>query len=341
MNEVELTFSPYTIRLKTPFETSKWIVSERKGFIITLKSESEKTGIGDAAPFPELGSESFEETEEALSKVELKINIDLNDIRKSLKYTLRNYEAFPALRHGLEQALVNLICIEKDTTINELLKFNLKKEIYVNASIGFLSPSDAVLKTRDFRAGGFNTIKIKVGRENFNDDLAVVKAVRDANGSNVKIRVDVNGKWNLEQAVQNLNRLREFNIEFAAQPVNSVEDFIELRKHTSIKIAADESIRNLISARTFINNKAVDMIIIKPMLTGGLIPALEMAELAEKNNIIPVLTSSLESAIGKSNVVIAAASVKPDIAHGIAESNYYEQDIAEDRFPVVSGKIRL
>lgn len=341
MNELELTYSPYRLILNTAFETSRGKVSERKGFIISLKSENGKTGIGDAAPFPEFGSESYEETEETLNKVELKINIDLSDLRKSLKYTLRNYEAFPALRHGMEQALLNLICSEKNSSLSELLKLKIKNEIIVNAVIGFSSSEDTLKQVKDLTLKGFNTIKIKVGRPRFEEDLEILKAVRDAAGSDIKVRIDVNGKWGLDCAVKNLKQLEDLSIEYAEQPVNSIEDFVELKKQTSVPLAADESIRNYISAQAFILRKAVDVIVLKPMLIGGLVPALEIIELAEKNNIIPVITSSFESAIGRTNVVIAAACIHADVAHGLAVSQYYEKDITDDKFPIVSGKISI
>ncbi len=341
MKELELTYSPYRLILNTAFETSRGKVSERKGFIISLKSENGKTGIGDAAPFPEFGSESYEETEETLHKVELKINMDLSDLRKSLKYNLRNYEAFPALRHGMEQALINLICHEKNSSLPELLKLKLKNEIIVNAVIGFSSSADALKKVKDLTLKGFNTIKIKVGRPKFEEDLDIIKAVRDTAGSDLKVRIDVNGKWDLDCAVKNLKQLEDLSVEYAEQPVNSIEEFIELKKETSVPLAADESIRNYISAKSYILRKAIDVIVLKPMLIGGLVPTLEIIELAEKNNIIPVITSSFESAIGRTNVVIAAASINADVAHGLAVSQYYEKDIADDKFPIVSGKISI
>ncbi|MBT8379468.1 MAG: o-succinylbenzoate synthase [Ignavibacteria bacterium] len=341
MNKIELNYSPYIMKLKTPFETSKGKISERKGFIITLKSESGKTGIGDAAPFPEFGSESYEEAEEALNKIDLKINVDINDIRKSVIYTYKDFQAFPSLKHGLEQALLNLICNEQKISLAELLNLKMKKEVKVNAAIGFLSPEDAVKKAKEFTKAGFDTLKLKTGRENFDDDLRTIKSVRSAVGSDVKIRIDANGKWNLDSATRNLQQLEELNIEYAEQPVNSIEDFSELKKIVSIPLAADESIRNYISAKNFISTKAIDVIVLKPMLIGGLIQALEIIELAESSNVVPVVTSSFESAVGRMNAVIAAASVLQDVAHGLAVSQYYEADIGREIFPINSGKITI
>jgi L-alanine-DL-glutamate epimerase-like enolase superfamily enzyme len=217
----------------------------------------------------------------------------------------------------------------------------LKKEVKVNAAIGFLSPDESAQKAKEFIESGFNTIKLKAGRKSFKDDFKTLKAVRETVGGDVKIRIDVNGKWNLETAIKNLDRLDKFNIEYAEQPVNSIEDFSKLKKAVSIPLAADESIRNYISAKSFISNKAIDVIVLKPMLLGGLVSTLEIIELAEKNNIIPVVTSSFESAVGRTNAVVAAASVNTDAAHGLAVSQYFEADIAEEKFPIVSGKILI
>jgi O-succinylbenzoate synthase len=77
------------------------------------------------------------------------------------------------------------------------------------------------------------------------------------------------------------------------------------------------------------------------MMLGGLLTSLEIIELAEKNNVVPVITSSFESAIGRANTVIAAAAVKADIAHGLAVTRYFDYDIAEDKYPVKNGTIKV
>ena len=90
-----------------------------------------------------------------------------------------------------------------------------------------------------------------------------------------------------------------------------------------------------------ITKKAVDYLILKPMIIGGLLPTLEIIEMAEKNIITPVITSSFESAIGKANAVIEAATVKKEIAHGLAIADYFKEDLVRDPFPVKDGKITL
>lgn len=341
MNKLELTYHPYKLKLSTPFETSKGKITERKGFIISLKSSSGKIGVGDVAPLPEFGSETYEEAETSIASVKIAIRIDMSDFKDSLKVFLSDFNNRPALKHGLEQALINLICNERKIAVVDLLNLKLKKEIRVNAAIGFLKPEEAALSALQFVKEGFKTIKIKTGRDNFEDDLVTVSTIRKAVGDEIKLRIDTNGKWSVEEADKNLKRLQEFSLEYAEQPVNSIEEFKELKSRTSVALAADESIRDSETAKKFLAAKAIGFVILKPMMLGGLLPTLEIIELAEKNNVIPVITSSFESVIGRSNVVIAAASVKADIAHGLAVFRYFEDDIAEDKYPIMNGYIKV
>ncbi len=341
MNDLQLTFSPYTLKLKKPFETSKKEIRERNGFIIKLIDVDGNEGIGDCCPFPEFGSETLQDVEQTLTDIKLSIYIQENEIENSITENLKKFDKLPTLRYSLEQALLNLICIIKKVTIDELLKLDLKRKIFVNAAIGLLSQNESVTEARRFVAEGYSTIKIKAGRDNFDNDLAVVKSIREAVGEKIKIRVDPNGKWSLTEAVQNLKKLEHYNIEYVEQPLIGSNGFTELSKLSSVPIAPDESVRSIKDAKRFIDGGSVSFIVLKPMLLGGLIPTLKIIRIAERNKIIPVITSSFESAIGRTNAIIAAACVKSNVAHGLAVNNYFENDLVKDQFNVKSGTIIL
>ncbi len=341
MNKIELTYSPYKLNLTKPFETSKNIISERKGFLIQLRSSLGKVGIGDAAPLPELGSEKFEDDEAALKNIKLKFKLDLALIESNISQILSPYEKLPALKHGIEQALINLICKEKKYSLNELFNKTSRKEIKVNAVIGFLTPNESAKTASELISEGFQTIKVKVGRKLFDEDLKCLKEIRKAVGNKIKIRIDVNGKWKLSEAVNNLEKLKSLDLEYIEQPVKSLKDFIELSKMTSIPLAVDESIKNEKDAKNFILKKAASVLILKPMLLGGIIPTINIIRLAEENEIKVVISSSFESVIGRSMTIFAASIVKDEIAHGLATGIYFEKDLAADPYKVKNGKINL
>jgi o-succinylbenzoate synthase len=341
MNDLQLTYSLYTLALNKPFITSKKEITERNGFIIKIVDAEANEGIGDCCPFPEIGSETLQDAENALSDLKLTINIKEDEIENSISENLKNFDKLPTLKHGLEQALLNLICKVKKVTINELLKLELKRKILVNAAIGFLSQDESVNEAKRFVSEGFSTIKVKAGRENFDDDLLVVKSVREAVGDNIQVRVDPNGKWSLNEAVQNLKELEQFDIEYVEQPLDDSNGFAVLSNLSKVPIAPDESVRSVEDAKKLIDSGLISFIVLKPMLLGGLIPTLKIIRIAEENKITPVITSSFESAIGRTNAIIAAASVKSNVAHGLAVNHYFENDLVKDQFNVKSGKIIL
>lgn len=347
MNIIELIYAPYFLNFKKPFLTSKGKIDKRKGFIINLKNSTGLTGVGDASPFPEFGSESYEQAEEALSNLKLQLKIDLDNIEESISANLFQFNNLPALRHGLEQALLDLISKEKSLPISGLLKRKNRDEINVNGLIDFQSFDETVKAASELKANGFKTIKIKAGRDNFDEDFMCIEALRDAAGD-LNIRIDVNGKWNLDQAKRNLKLLEKFNIEYIEQPLSSqlkseklINEFIELKKSSSIPIAVDESLRTKNDALNFISNKAADVFILKPMMLGGLIPTLEITDAANENGLKIVISSSFESAIGRSFAVLAASTVTDETAHGLNTAVYFEKDLIPDHYPVKNGKISI
>lgn len=341
MKIIKSACSSYTLKLKQPFSTSKGAITERRGFIIKLFSEKGNKGYGDCCPLPEFGSESYEQVEQMLQDFQLKIIIDLDDIERSILKTVEPLNSYPTLKHAFEQALLNLISREQNISLNEILNASSKKIINVNGVIPLLKPNESALTAVKLVDKGYKTLKMKVGKNNFEEDFDCIKSVRDAVGDKIKIRLDANGIWDFSNAVEYLKKLEHLLIEFVEQPVNEIKDYLNLSKHTSIPLAADESIRNLQNVYDFVSQKAVSVLILKPMMLGGIIPTLKAIEFVEENNIKSVITTSLDSVIGRSFAVLAASFVKDEIAHGLGTAELLENDLFSDPYPVKNGQINL
>jgi len=341
MNELKLTYSPYTLKFTNPFTTAKCVLKERKGFVIEVSDKDVAKGIGDAAPLPEFGSESYEQVESLLPEIKLQLKLTKTGIRQSIYNCLKDYSDYPALRHGLEQAILNFICNKFHIKIDRLLYLKLKNQIDVNAVIGFQSVKESAALAKKFVDEGFTTLKIKSGRENFEVDEKIIKKIRNEVGKEIKLRIDVNGKWNLDEAKENLSKLEKYNIEYAEEPVNGFDNLIKLSKTVRVAVAPDESLRSIKDAVRFIKSKSIKYLILKPMMIGGLLPTLEVIELAIENNIVPVITTSFESAIGRVNAVIAAASVPVEAAHGLGTSDFFREDLIENPYPINKGQIKI
>ncbi len=118
---------------------------------------------------------------------------------------------------------------------------------------------------------GFPAVKVKVRDA---AGIALVRAVRDAVGPDVGVRVDANGAWDVDTAVTMITRLAAFDLEYVEQPVASLADLATVRRRVDVPIAADECIRSLDDARELRALDAADVIVLKQQPLGGVRAAL-------------------------------------------------------------------
>lgn len=340
MNKIDLTFSSFTIQLNEPIITSKAEIQERKGFIVKLHRNGH-TGFGEITPLPEFGSESLDQAEKAIKNFNSNLHLQPNNFIQSLDNNLRDFSHLPAFRHGIEQALLNLFCSEANISLNEVLNCSSKKSIKVNGIIGILKPEETVAKALELVNSGYSTIKLKVGRNNFDEDLECLSAMRTALGDDINIRIDVNGKWDIEEAISNASRLKNLNIEFIEQPVNNLLSFKKLSYKTNIPLSVDESVRNFDDAMKYIESKSIKALVLKPMLLGGIITTLKIIEAAEGQHLKVIISSSFETSLGRSLAIFAASTIKDEIAHGLDTARFLRSDLYKNPYPVLHGKISL
>ncbi len=180
------------------------------------------------------------------------------------------------------------------------------------------------------RFDGCRTAKVKVAEagQRLADDVARVRAVREAMGPEGRIRVDANGGWNVDEAEHALHALAEFDLEYAEQPCASVDELVELRrrvKYMGIPIAADESVRRAADPLAVARAGAADIIVVKAQPLGGVRRALEIVDEA---GLSAVVSSALDTSVGLSmGVALAAALPELDFDCGLGTSALFTADI--------------
>ncbi|OYO09322.1 O-succinylbenzoate synthase [Enemella evansiae] len=219
----------------------------------------------------------------------------------------------------------------------------VRESVPVNATVPAVGPEQAYAVARD---SGCRTAKVKVAEpgQTLADDLARVEAVRDALGVDGRVRVDANGGWDLDQAVAALRELGRFGLEYAEQPVASVEDLARLRrtllqKGISVPIAADESIRRSGDPERVAELAAADVAVLKVQPLGGVRRCLELAELL---GLPVVVSSALETSIGLAAGVALAAAL-PELPHacGLNTRSLLTDDLVADSLTAVDGAISV
>ena len=223
----------------------------------------------------------------------------------------------------------------------------VRDSLVVNAIIPLCDAHDAARLTRDAVARGCTTIKVKVGSAELADDIARVAAIREALGGAGAIRIDANAAWSLEGAVVALRELEPFGLEYAEQPC-ATADLRALRSRTSVRLAIDEGIRQSGDLETLGGELAdlaevADVAILKPQTLGGVAATVRMAErLHDRAGMPVVISGSLDSSVGLSAVVAAAAAV-PELpfASGLGTGALLAADVVETPLIPVAGRIAV
>lgn len=190
-------------------------------------------------------------------------------------------------------------------------------------------------------SSGCRTAKVKVaeGGQRLDDDLARVKAVREALGPGGKVRIDVNAAWTLDEATKSLPRFAQFELEYVEQPVKTIEEMVELRRRIPIPIAADELIRTAADPLEVAERGAADIIVVKVQPLGGVTRALEVAERA---GLPTVVSSALETSVGLA-AGLAAAAALPELnyACGLGTGSLFYDDVVANPLLPVEGFLQL
>ncbi|MGH3725592.1 MAG: o-succinylbenzoate synthase [Mycobacterium sp.] len=182
------------------------------------------------------------------------------------------------------------------------------------------------------RFPGARTAKVKVAEpgQTLEEDIARVDAVR---AQIPTVRVDANGGWTVEQAVQALTALaRGGGLEYAEQPCASVEELAEVRRRLpDVPIAADESIRRASDPLRVAQAHAADIAVLKVAPLGGVAALLAIAD---RIGMPVVISSALDSAVGI-GIGLRAAAALPVLEHacGLGTGGFFVEDVADAPTP--------
>jgi O-succinylbenzoate synthase len=245
-------------------------------------------------------------------------------------------EFSPFLEYGYEESAPWLQCaIEAATKPRPKL---YRTSVKVNGTIPALNdPADIERIVNSFP--GVETFKVKVG-DNLSEDIARLAQVR-ALAPKAKLRIDVNGNWDVATAVTNLRSIYE-NIgplEYAEQPCATIAELRELKEKlkVDIPIAGDEILRKASDPFAVDLSGAIDILALKVQPLGGIARA---HKLAEHHKLPVVVSSALESAVGISHGLALAASFKDlDYDCGLGTGALLSTNVAD--LPIINGAIEI
>ena len=180
---------------------------------------------------------------------------------------------------------------------------------------------------------GFTCLKLKIGAIDFATELELLASIRqEFSADEIEIRVDANGAFTPETALEKLQRLAEYDLHSIEQPIKQGqwEQMALLCEHSPIPIALDEELIGINQTKE--KQELLDVIrpqyiILKPSLVGGFRASQEWIAEAEKRNLPWWITSALESNIGLNAIAQFTANTNNNLPQGLGTGQLYTNNI--------------
>ena len=315
--------------MRRPSQTSRETMTQKLTYIIRIwdSSRPEVVGVGEAAIFKGLSAEDAPDYEQKLQfwcdNINQFVSFDRGEI------ALSDEVDYSSARFGFETALSDL---QNGGTAHP---FNTSDDwsIPINGLVWMGTKQFMIDEARKKLEQGFRCLKFKIGGIDFAEEIDILRAVRqNFSPEDLEIRLDANGGFTHENALERLAILSEFQIHSLEQPIKPRQwsQMAHICKNSPIPIALDEELIGMTSdsdKSQLLDTIAPQYIILKPSLCGGFSQADSWIVEAEKRGIGWWATSALESDIGL-NAIARWISLKPtSMPQGLGTGQLYTNNI--------------
>jgi o-succinylbenzoate synthase len=322
-------FCKLTLNFRFDAGTSRGVLKNKDSFFIKIyeKNFPERFGLGEAGPLLGL-SKDFDWAENKLRTISELIN--KNDFELSdIKDITANLHAYPSVLFAIETAILdfknggNRKVFENDFFVNQS-PISINGLVWMGEKDFMLSQIDEKIKQ------GFNTIKIKVGAIDLNEELEILKYIRKKFSADaIEIRLDANGAFSPENALEKLEKLSKYHIHSIEQPIQAgqMTEMAKICKDSPIPIVLDEELIGQNPSSLFLTIIKPAYIILKPSLIGGFVKCKEWIAIAEAQKIPWWITSALESNIGLNAISQFVAGFDNKLPQGLGTGALYHNNV--------------
>ena len=303
-----------SVPLRTPFKTALRTVSSVEDVIVEIHTDCGCIGYGEAPPTGPITGDTtgaiIGAIQDHISKAI--IGRDVDDFEDVLQAVQKSVIGNTSAKAAVDMALWDLYGQLYRIPVYKLMG-GARKNITTDITISVNDPDIMVRDSLIALDRGYDCLKMKVGI-NPELDVARLKAVRQAVGNDVTIRIDANQAWTPKQAVRILNAMQEqgLQIELVEQPVHAhdLEGMKYVTDRSYVPVLADESLYSPTDAATILRMGAADLLNIKLMKCGGLYNALKICTMAEVYGVECMIGCMLEAKISVNAAVHLACAKK-------------------------------
>jgi len=326
---MKANYTRYILNFKRPGGTSRGVLTQKETWFILLQ-EGGSWGIGECGLLRGLSADDVEDYESRLQWTCEHIHLGLATLYAKLT-------DYPSIQFGLEQAYISLESSDPFELFTS--NFTLGKEaIPINGLIWMGDTSFMEAQIQQKLEEGFDCIKMKIGAIDFNREIKLLENIRKKySKDDIELRVDANGAFDPEEALDKLQILSQYDLHSIEQPIKpgQLPKMAELCEKSPLSIALDEEligISDIGEKEKLVRMVQPQYLILKPSLVGGFTGSDEWIKLAEHYGIGWWITSALESNIGLNAIAQWTFALNNPMHQGLGTGTLFTNNILSPLF---------
>lgn len=310
----EVRLGRISVPLKKPFKTALRSVESVEDVIVELHTDTGAVGYGEAPPTGVITGDTTGAIIGAINDHIGKsiIGLDVDNMEEIMARIDAAIIHNTSAKAAVDIAVYDLFGQLCGKPLYRLFG-GYRKEIVTDITISVNDAEQMAKDAAEAVALGYKTLKIKLGKEP-SKDLDRMKAIRAAAGYDVDLRVDANQGWKPKEAVRLIRSIEDAGLalELVEQPViaHDLEGLKYVTDNVSVPVMADESAFSTRDAQRLMELRAVDIVNIKLMKTGGIHNALRICAMAEVYGVELMIGCMLEAKVSVTAAVHLAAAKK-------------------------------
>ncbi len=314
--------------------------------LVKIYSEDDTIGYGEACAWePEFYGETLESVSSTIEKYIAPriVGQNLFNINRILAIVDAHLARITCAKEGIDLALHDLLARTLNVPVHTLLGGCFREEIAIASEIGIDTPEAMAEKATEVVQLGIRVVKIK-GSQDMGMDVKRIKAVREAVGDEIELRLDPNAAWTTIGTIKTMQEVESCNLQLLEQPVAGwdLKGMAHIRNKIGIPLMADESIWTPQDVIKIAEYGAADIINIKIAKSCGLALAKKIETVSESFGLPCIVGTEIEPGFSLIAKLHLAASMKVHpLASEFTELSLLKKNILKHEIDIKDGCVKV
>lgn len=312
------------------------VLDRRAGWLVQVRTEDGREGWGEVAPLPGFSRETPREAWLDLQRTAPALrSLEFPDDDPVAAVAGRLNGVCSSVRCGVEQAVWTAAAGASPTAS----LWGAGGDRFSLCALLAGTPADIIGRAHELAGQGYRAVKLKVGRRAPAEDADLARRVFEVLGPTVRLRIDANRAWTMEDARAFASKLGDIPVAYVEEPLRQPSELTSFHDATGLRLALDETLQEGLPG-TWLDVRGLAALVLKPMVIGGLQRVRDLVRQAADRGLDAVLSAAFESGWGIRALGWMAAG-KPDVPAGLDTYRWLGADVLTPRLSLDAAEIPL